>query len=240
MEKTEALKELKVLLSKIEKLDRINYDLQSCKSNLENANRYDQSKLKSFDRDHKAEYIYEKIGKKPKKPNKKVILALPLYIMLLKKYKKDLLEYERLLPLAEAAYREEYAKEREKLAKLDEIEKEETIREAESAYKDILDKYEGVESEISSMDLLGTELKQSSVVKQLISYFENSRADTLKEAVNLWYDERRKDEEEARAETHRQEIKAFEKERVRAAKAAEDYAMLQYLNLINDADKSKD
>ncbi len=54
-----------------------------------------------------------------------------------------------------------------------------------------------------------------------------------------WYNEKRKDAEEAKAEAHRQEMKALEEERVRAAKSAEDYAMLQYLESLDTNNQMK-
>ncbi len=70
-------------------------------------------------------------------------------------------------------------------------------------------------------------------------YFEDHRADTLKEAINLWYDEKRKDEEEAKAEAHRQEMKALEEKRVRAAQAAEEYAYMQYMAALDTAESAR-
>ena len=64
--------------------------------------------------------------------------------------------------------------------------------------------------------------KEAEIVQQLIEFFEEGRVESLKEAINLWYDEKRKDEEEERAEAHRQELLELEAERVRAAQAAEE------------------
>lgn len=52
--------------------------------------------------------------------------------------------------------------------------------------------------------------------------------ETVKRAINLWHDEEHKDEEEARAEKHRQEMLALEEERVRAVQEAKEYARMQY------------
>ena len=245
MERIEAIESLKDLLSKITELDSAYSDLQRCKSNMKQARTNSQSKLFDFDREHKTAFVQEKIGPRPKGPSKKTKLAPPVYLVLLKKYKKKLLEYEKLLPLAEAAYREKYAEERKKLAELDSDEQKEKIRESEIALQKAKEKYSLIETEIKSVDLLSKELQKSVVVKQLINYLENNRADTLKEAVNLWFDEKRKDEEAAKAEAHRKEMKLLEEERVRAAKSAEeaaksaeDYAMLQYLQSLNTDDKS--
>ena len=76
--------------------------------------------------------------------------------------------------------------------------------------------------------MLSGKLKRKEIVITLLEYFADHRADSLKEAINLWYDEKRKDEEEAKAEAHRQEMKALEEEKVRAAQAAEEYAKMKY------------
>ena len=55
-------------------------------------------------------------------------------------------------------------------------------------------------------DLLSNKLKEKEIIEQLIEYFADRRVDTLKEAVNLWYDEKhRKEEAEIEAEQRRKE-----------------------------------
>ena len=83
------------------------------------------------------------------------------------------------------------------------------------------------------------DIKRIPIIEKLIRYFEDKRVDTLKEAVNLFYDEKRKDEEQAREEEHRKQMRELEEERVRAAQSAEDYARMQYDEACNAAEYSR-
>ena len=186
------------------------------------------SKLKKFDDEHKDAFITGRIGPKPIKPSGVIKLAIPVYLVKKSKYETAIANYDRMYPLAEATYREKYASERAQLAEEDKNEKQQAISSQETTVAVIQKKYETAKAAFEDNDLLSDRLKSKDIVSQLIEFFEDHRADTLKEAINLWYDEKRKDEEEAKAEAYRQEMLELEEERVRAAQSAEEYARMQY------------
>lgn len=228
MEKTEALEKLNELLLLFDEYENAARSFQEAKNALSATKHNYPSKLGKFDAEHKDTFIIGKIGEKPIKPTGAIKLAVPVYLLKKSKYETAIANYERVYPLAEAAYKEQYADERTQLADEDKIEQQEAIRDKKTIVESSKEKYETAKAAFEANTLLSDRLKSKDIVLQLIDFFKDHRADTLKEAINLWYDEKRKDEEEAKAEAHRQELLELEEERVRAAQSAEEYARMQY------------
>lgn len=56
--------------------------------------------------------------------------------------------------------------------------------------------------------LLSERLRNSDTIKQMIIFVEDGRADTIKEVINLYFEETRKNEDAKLAEEHRKKIEA--------------------------------
>ena len=220
----ESLIALNILLSLIEAESVAECEYSSAKEQLKNATDFYKPKLAVFDDANKPGFIAEKIGEKPIAPHGLIKLALPVYLSKKKKYDEAKAFYDRAYPLAEAAYREKFNDERKALAEKDKTEQTEAIAIAQAAVERAKEKYDLASKALADDCTLNQKFKETEIVKQLIEFFEEGRVESLKEAINLWYDEKRKDEEEERAEEHRQELLELEQERVRAAQAAEEYA----------------
>lgn len=186
------------------------------------------SHLKDFDDSHMESFIAEKIGTRPVEPNGIIKLLVPLYLIQKSQFDAANATYEKMRPLAEAAYRETYQSERDNLRAQDKKESDEIISAAKNRISATKESLMQAKERLAANTTLSDSLKHSYIVNKLISYLEEGRADDLKEAVNLYYDEKRKDEETRKAEAHRKEMLSLEKEKVRAAKAAEEYQRLQY------------
>ncbi len=239
MTKSETIEKLKDLLSSVKEYDGRKEVLYKEEKALKEADKNFDSKLMEFDIAHKQCFLDEKLGKKPEKPQGIIKLAVPLYLAKKSKYEKEIANYRKMIPLAEAAYREQYESERKRLSDEDdknfkvELEKrEKRVEEAKAQYIAAKEKYE-------ENDLVSDKLKRVEIIEKLIEYLDDKRADDLKEAVNLWYDEKRKDDEARKAEEHRRKMLELEEERVRAAQAAEDYARMQYEEAINAAEYAR-
>ena len=188
-----------------------------------------QSKhLENYDKNHLEEYIKEKIGEKPIEPDGPIKLLLPVYLIQKAQYDAAIANYIKMRPLAEASYREEFHKKRDELRIMDNEEEEQRLTEGKKRLEVAEERLVCAKEKVSSNTTVSGSLKQKQIIDCLISYLEEGRADNLKEAVNLFYDEKRKDEEAKKAEAHRQEMLALEEEKVRAAQAAEKYQRLQY------------
>jgi hypothetical protein len=219
------LSTLERLLEKLEKRDNCLEALNQVQETLEVLAKDEPSeRLVAFDEEHKIAFIESKIGAKPPMP--KGILRVVPQVYLYKKKKHD--TYEKVYPLAESAYREAYAKERGTIIKEDEEIRQRELTINNSKLERLKAEYDIAEKSVENDSLLSADMKQTAIIKTLIKYFQDKRADSLKEAVNLWYDEKRKDEEEQRAEEHRKEMKRIEEERLRAEEEAAEYARMQY------------
>ena len=233
MEKEEALENLNGLLQLIKEYESAESILKSVEKSLDETKHNYQSKLKKFDDLHKESYIYGKIGPKPQKPEGGIKALLPGYKIKMSKYMEDVKSYDQKHSLAESAYKKRYAVERKRLEEEDESEKKKDITIKEEKVKNASEKYEKAKRALEENEFLSGELKAKKNVVKLIEYLMNHRADTLKEAVNLWYDEKRKDEEEAKAAADRKKLIELQEEQTRAAQAAEEYAKMQYEEACN-------
>lgn len=233
MDKSEALNRLQTLLRELSDYEAVSALLNYHNSELNRLIHAYPSKLKLFDDEHHDVFIKERVGSKPVAPHGAIKIAVPIYLLKRKEYKKAFWAYSEKVSIAEEDYKEYFANERDSLIKQDKIEQAKAIEKKRSEIETIELSYNKARAVVENDDVLGESMKTKEIVSALISFLQNNRADTLKEAVNLWYDEKRKDEEAAKQEAHRQEILKLEKERVRAAKEAEDYARLLYLDAQN-------
>lgn len=55
--------------------------------------------------------------------------------------------------------------------------------------------------------LLSERLRNTDTIKQMIIFVEDGRADTIKEVINLYFEETRKNEDAKLAEAHRKKLK---------------------------------
>ena len=132
MEKTEAMEKLGELLQIINDFENAEKKYKDAEKSLNFTKYRYSSKLDKFDNEHKTRFVAEKIGLKPQKPHGAIKLAVPVYLVKKSKYKSDKANYDRLYPLAEAAYREKYADERKRLAEEDKIEQKKEIEKKEN------------------------------------------------------------------------------------------------------------
>ena len=223
----ELLIKLKALLHIIEEYDLASQERVEAQQALSSPS-LEPSHLKDFDAAHMEQFIKEKIGTRPTEPNGIIKILVPVYLSKKSQYAAAHATYEKIRPLAEAAYRETYQTQREELRIQDEVEKTSLIKTARSRLEAAKVRVVNVEEKLRADDTVSVSLKKKDTIERLISYLEEGRADNLKEAVNLFYDEKRKDAEAQKADAHRKEMKALEEEKVRAAQAAEEYQRLQY------------
>lgn len=224
MNRDESLAALKHLLSLIEEENNKKQEYLSAQKCLKKATSSYATRLGAFDDAHKPRFIADKIGEKPVKPHGLIKFVVPVYLSKRKKYMEEIKFYYQEYAWAEAAYREKYKDERNALATQDKVEQAEAITRAQTNAETAKQKYDLAVQALVDDCTVNQKFKEVEIVQQLITFFEEGRVDSLKEAINLWYDEKRKDEEEERAEAHRQKLLELEEERVRAAQEAEEYA----------------
>ena len=195
------LKELLRITENYEEASRIVNDAQKSVSM---ALSFTPDRLKTFDKTYKEEFIKSIAGDEPKP----AAVWNPLNHT--KKRKKSALKvaqiYAEKKELAETQYYEKHKEERSIIEKDDAAAKESKIIGAKFALAVAQRKLEDVESAWKMDTLLSEHLRKSLTIKKLMEYFKDGRTSTLKEAVNLFYDDERKDEEARLASEHRKKI----------------------------------
>lgn len=229
MSKDQTVQQLNVLLEKIDLLNQTKNEEIQCRGKLQNAQYYFCSKLDIFDSEQKGKFIAQRIGSEPSKPTGLIKLAVPVYLMRKSKYETEIKDYNTKYQLVEADYYMTYKSEREALAQSDKVEKLNAVNAAKSDLEMASKKHTNALAAVNSDATVSERFKNAEDIMKLIEFFNDGRADTLKEAVNLWFDEKRKDEESQKEEEHRTEMLFLERKRLDAAKAAEEYQRLQYL-----------
>lgn len=227
IQKQELLSNLRELLNIITEHDEAKAEVDIAQQKLQSSDIY-TTHLETFDADHLEPFIEEKIGPRPVEPSGLIKILVPVYLIQKSQYDAAIATYEKLRPLAEAAYRETFHTERETLRLQDETESAENVEKAKKQLDLSIQRRDEATTKLNLNNTISSSLKQKCIVERLVSYLEEGRADDLKEAVNLYYDEMRKDEEARKAEAHRQEMKELEEEKVRAALEAAEYQKKQY------------
>lgn len=199
-----------------------------------------RTRLDLFDETHKSAYISDMIGSEPIKPRGLIKLAVPVYLVKKSNYDKAIVEYRKQYALAEKAYYFDNQSTRADLQETAEKEKREAIAAAEAEYQRSDLAYKETSSRVIANTIVSEKYKSIEIVTALIDYLRDGRADTLKEAINLWHDEERKRVEMERAEAHRAEMLRIEQERLEAAQEAAEYQRLAYYAAQDAADSAKE
>lgn len=183
MEREETLAQLQTLLQEITDEKRTAKALQIASEKLSQAMAFESTRLEAFDDQYKYSYIVKRTGPEPEKPN--VLLKL----IYQSKYEAELAEYRARYDLAEHEYFKEYAEPRARLRAEDEAEKSTILQNAQTEYDEALRTHKSVEDALNANNFLIEKFKNKTTVSRFISYFEDQRVDTLKEAINLSFAE---------------------------------------------------
>ena len=113
----------------------------------------------------------------------------------------------------EESYYVEFKEIRERIASEEAAERAAAILQAEERVTSAKESLRLAKEKLVENDLLSVKLKKVSVVTTLLEYFHDKRADSIKEAVNLYYEEE-----------HRKRLEEYTQEVVRVAKDADSKA----------------
>lgn len=198
MEKIEIINKLKQLLDKLKQQDLLEKEMLSAQKALSEAENKELTAVEEYDENHKPSYITERIGEEPQKPSKKLILAVPVYMKKKKEYDEKISSYRKAYSIVEEEYYKKHKDIREELDKQDRENKDELIQQAKESAEKAADKYARTKATVDSESIISQNLKEPTNVNMLITFFEDGRCDTMKEAINLLFEEK-----------HRQRIELF-------------------------------
>lgn len=170
-------------------------------------------KLDHFDSTHKAQFIHEKVGEKPTKPTRVLAIVFPIYRKKKKEYAVALEKYNADIQVAEKEYLATFEHERQALTEADNKERETAIQDYTLSIESTEIKLSLLNSQIQNEDIVGASVKNLLDIQQLIGIFDDKRADTIKEAVNVLFDDK-----------HRKKMEELQAEHVRLTKEAKEAA----------------
>ena len=229
MDRNECIRILKDLLAQIENFSSAASGLDDAKTKLNALRTKSPSAVRDFDSTKKKSFIESKAGHEPTKPKGAIKLAVPIYLSKKKAYEKEYADYMERYKKAEKEYYAEFKDAREKLESEEKAAIAFEIQLAEDALNRATEIYQSAATLLSENEVLSEKLKDASIVATLIEYFQDQRADCIKEAVNLYYEEE-----------HRKRLEAFAEEQVRLTAEATEQARLAAISASDAADSAEE
>ncbi|QIW52116.1 hypothetical protein [Pseudolactococcus raffinolactis] len=194
MEKQELIESLINFKQQVIVYEKASSEYQESVYLLEKAKIYQPKRLSRFDDEYLPKFINDKnLGKKPKE----FIIIDPRRISKKRDNQRKLKieNYNKEISKATEEYYLANENQREKFKVLDKEEKENKIKEAEKKVEIKHNIFETESQKIEACELLPSSLISTEIIEKLIGYFKNWRADTIKEAINIYFEEKWKIEE---------------------------------------------
>lgn len=229
MDRSECIQLLRKLITQIEQFTTASTELDEAKDYLKSLRTKPLSAVSDFDAVQKEIFIEARAGAAPVKPKGAIKLAVPLYLSKKKAYEKEHAEYMVRYKNAEQEYYAEFKDTREKLESEEKTERTFEIQLAEAAVTKANEAYQVAATALSNNNIVSDKLKDVDVIQTLIDYFQDQRVDTMKEAVNLYYEEE-----------HRKRLEAFAEEQVRLTAEATEQARLAAVSASEAADSAEE
>ena len=164
--------------------------------------------LEKFDNNNKKNYILSKIGKAPEYIKPRLILpnlvkkAKEEHQSKVKKYNEDYVK-------AEIEYNTEFKEIRNKLKNEDENNKKACLNKIQENYNKLDKEIKLIINSIEKTTIISKDYCDINSVSKILSYFENKRVETIKEAINMFHEEKRFEEEKELAQKHREKIETM-------------------------------
>lgn len=196
MENNEVLSALQLLNDRIQKENDTKAEAELAAEALRIARERQPVAVSDFDRRNKQAYVDSHIGREPVKPRG----LGKIFRSKMKAYEREFAEYKAKHDECVKAYYQEYAEKRRELESNEQSAIAHDINFAKWQYDLAVGRHKEARRELASDETLSENLKKMEIVDALITFVRDRRADSVKEAVNLYYEEghRRRLEELAR------------------------------------------
>ena len=213
MERNQIIDRLHALAANLNEKARLEQDISVLAKKLNYEKTRSIKKVEYFDSTHKADFITSKVGEKPVKPTKALAILVPVYLKKKKEYEAELEKYNSAVQSAEKEYYITFENERNALIESDNEEREMAIQDLSTRIEVSKSKLEEIVELIEKEAIIGPSLKNILDVQLLVEIFDNKRADTVKEAVNVLFEDK-----------HRKRMEELQEEHVRLTQEAKDAA----------------
>lgn len=186
----EVYTKLKDLLDAITGFEQAGMDVAHYQKALQEAKLYVPQRLSSFDEQNKDLFIYSRIGDEPVRPT-----GLFNSRKKMEEYEQLRLEYTINKEAAELDYLEFYREKRAELDRTDKADKQERLDNATKGLEDANKRFEEFEKLYEEKSFLNDRYNSPEIIVRMMTYFEDDRVDTLREAINLYNEEALKEKE---------------------------------------------
>ena len=219
---TDNLRSLLEMVSKYEEISRLVSEREERLEKLETTT----PNLDAFDREYKPAFLADYVGQPPKDVPTigKVGMGIgffPALITQTQVQKHRERNYAKRESEAESIYEERYKTEREERAELDKKYREEETKRISSELMLLLGQQKELKNNIAQNTVIADKFKTSDILQKFLSYVEEGRANDIKEVINIYYDERYKEEEAQKSEEFRK----------KAIEMIEDYQLTMEMRL---------
>ena len=204
---------LNALRKNFEEYDKAKKEIDRLNNEILKLEKEPLTEVKKYDSENKSKYIKAKIGEKPVEPSKLVMLAIPLYIKKKNEYDVALKKYQDDYKVAETEYYDEHRSRRKELDAKDRVNRKNAIDKLKKTKQKITEKCSEYKKNIDDEKILGGNIKTYENVCKILGYISDGRVDSIKEAVNLLFEEK-----------HREKIEEFCKKQVEYTKQAAESA----------------
>ncbi len=211
MDRNEELAALRLLRERIRAYDRAREETEKAAETLRKAERRKPTAVEDFDRAHKETYVISQIGRAPLRPRETV--EVTVVDRTRKRFERDFADYKKKYERFSDAYFEDYAEQRRKLEEEELAQITEGVEKSKQEYEETLAREESVKQALDADDTLGGDFKTLDTVDVLIGYLQDRRADTVKEAMNLYF-----------TEEHRRRLEKLAQEQIRITEEAKEIA----------------
>ena len=189
MDRSVIVSELEEFKKQVIIYEQVSTDYEQAKEKLEKAKQYVPQRLSEFDEKYFPEFVESKIGNRnqpkefgfldPRRFSKKAI----------EKRNNEIDKHNKIMSELKRDFDLQYEKKREGFKKADEEEKALKVQSAEEEFL-LKEKELKIElSKVESVNLLPKSMFSSVIIDRLMNYFSDWRVDSVKEAINLYYNE---------------------------------------------------
>ncbi|MBR5048838.1 MAG: hypothetical protein IKX74_04285 [Erysipelotrichaceae bacterium] len=204
MKKNEDLSALQQLKDRFELVGQLKTETEEARKALKTAKALKPSALESFDAENLENFVTSRQGPQPVKPEAVIKLGAG-YRARMEEYRKAMEEYQQRDEQLRKEYYEHFQAQRHELEVKEKAEIAGAVDSAKKQLSTLQEKLAAARRQLEEDDTLSSRLKNLKTVNTLIGYFEDRRADSLKEAVNLLFEEQhRKKAEENIAQLQQQ------------------------------------
>jgi hypothetical protein len=143
-------------------------------------------------------------------------------------YEEELSKYNEAVQIAEKEYYATFKNERTALIQSDNKEREETIQNLTIELGKTKENLKAVNNAIEKEDIVGRSLKNSDDIQLLIDIFDNKRANSIKEAINILFEDKHRKRMEELQEWHVKLTEEAKEAAENAASSAEEAIRIAY------------